>query len=148
MAKSVADITKNYTTFSSQYRVYLKLQGQPDYLPEQYHWFRPKEVKDTTDPDVISAPFATDELDKMAETLVKMADIHTVNAGDYALIVAQQDAILSCNRSYANRYKSKLRHFAHANGILERAGHEFGTFHYSYDMLILNLKRQAALTSQ
>jgi len=148
MAKSVVDITKNYSDFSKYYREYLLLQGKQEYDPAHYRWFRPPGVTETTDPDRISAPFATEELDAMAKTLVEMANIHTVSAGDYALVVAQQDAILSCNRSFANRHKSKLRHFAHANGIQERIGHQYGTFHFSYDMLMVNLKRQASLTTR
>jgi len=148
MAKSVADITKNYSDFSKSYREYLLLQGTEKYDPAHYRWFRPPEVTDTTDLDQISSPFTMEELDTMAKTLVEKANIHTVNAGDYALVVAQQDAILSCNRSYANRHKSKLRHFAHANGIAERIGHQYGTFHFSYDMLMVNIKRQASLTTQ
>lgn len=148
MAKSVADITKQYTRFSTTIRDYLKRQGIAEYEQDRYRWFRPEGVTDTTDPDQISAPFPTDELDEMARTFTQKADLHTVNAGDYALLVAQQDAILSCNRSHANRYKGKLRHFAHADGIQERIGHEYGTFHYSYDMALVNLKRQASLITQ
>jgi len=147
MAKSIADITKNFTDFSKHYQEYLRLQGKVDYDPEKFAWFRPDDVKDTTDTDQISAPYKTDELDEMARKLTESANVETVNAGDYALVLLQHDAILSACRSFATRYKSKLRHFAHADGISDRLGNEYGTFHYSYDMTLLNIKRQSSLTA-
>ncbi len=148
MAKSVADITQNFTKFSKHYIEYLRLQGKIEYDPEKFAWFRPEKVKDTTDTDRISAPYETEELDEMARKLTESANIETVNSGDYALVMMQHDAILSAARSFATRHKSKLRHFAHADGISDRLGNEFGTFHYSYDMTLVNIKRQASLATQ
>ena len=147
MAKSIADITKNFTDFTKHYRKYLELQGKHEYDPDQFSWFRPDDVKDTTDPDKISVPYETDELDDMARQLADSADTETVSAGDYALVMLQHDSILSANRSFASRHKSKLRHFAHAAGIQERLGNEYGTFHYSLDMAAVNIKRQASMTT-
>ena len=147
MAKSIADITSNFTDFFKHYQDYLQLQGKTEYDPEQFAWFRPDGVEDTTDPDKISTPYETDELDEMARKLAESADTETVNAGDYALVMLQHDAILSANRSFAARHKSKLRHFAHAAGIQERLGNEHGTFHYSYAMTLLNIKRQASMAT-
>jgi len=144
MAKSVADITKDYTEFSRSIREYLQLQRTQEYDVNMFRWFRPKSVKDTTDLEQISSPFSMKELDEMAQTLVSEADLVTVNAGDYALIAMQHDAIVSANRTFASRHRSKRRHFAHANGILDRLGNEYGTVHYSCDMILTNLKRQAA----
>jgi hypothetical protein len=59
-------------------------------------------------------------------------------------LAMQHDAIVSANRAFASRHRSKIRHFAHANGIFDRLGGEYGTFHYSYDMILANLKRLAA----
>lgn len=148
MAKSIADITGNFTDFSKHYRKYLELQGKEEYDPEQFAWFRPDEMKDTTDPAKISAPYETDELEKMARKLTDSANMETVNAGDYALVMLQHDAILSACRSFAARHKSKLRHFAHAAGIQQRLGNEYGTFHYSLDMTAVNIKRQASMTTE
>lgn len=147
MAKSVADITTNFKDFFKHYQKYLQLQGKTEYDPEQFVWFRPEEMKDTTDPDKNSAPYETDELEEMARKLSDSADTETVNAGDYALVMLQHDAILSANRSFAARHKSKLRHFAHAAGIQERLGNEYGTFQYSYTQTLLNIKRQASMTT-
>jgi hypothetical protein len=145
MAQSVADITQNFTEFSKHYQEYLRLQGKIEYDPNKFAWFRPEKVTDTTDRDQISAPYETDELDEMARKLMESANVETVNSGDYALVMFQHDAILSACRSFATRHKNKLRHFAHADGISDRLGNEFGTFHYSYDMTLLNIKRQAAM---
>ena len=93
MAKSIADITKNYTDFSRTIREYLKLQGTEEYDPQQFQWFRPESVTETTDLGQISSPFSTEELDEMAKTLVDEANLDTANAGDYALIAMQHDAI-------------------------------------------------------
>jgi hypothetical protein len=144
MAKSIADITKDYTEFFRSLRDYLKLQGAQEYEPRQFQWFRPESVEDTTDLTQISSPFSTKELDEMAQTLVSEADLDTVNAGDYALIAMQHDAVVSANRAFASRHRSKLRHFAHANGIFDRLGGDYGTVHYAYVMFLTNLKRQAA----
>lgn len=147
MAKSIAEITRNFTDFSKHYRKYLELQGKTEYDPEQFAWFRPDGVDDTTDPDKISAAYDTGELDEMSRKLMESADMETVNAGDYALVMLQHDAIISANRSFAARHKSKLRHFAHAAGIQERLGNEYGTFHYSLDMAAVNIKRQASMVT-
>jgi hypothetical protein len=101
-------------------------------------------VDDTTDLEQISEPFKADELNEMARKLVNEADFSTANSGDYALVAMQHDAIVSANRAFASRHRSKLRHFAHANGIFDRLGGEYGTFHYSYDMILANLKRLAS----
>ena len=144
MAKSIADITKDYTEFSRSIRDYLKLQGTQEYEPSQFQWFRPESVEDTTDLAQTSGPFSTKELEETAQTLVNEADLDTVNAGDYALVETQHDAIISANRAFASRHRSKLRHFAHANGIFDRLGGDYGTVHYAYDMFLTNLKRQVA----
>jgi len=148
MAKSIADITQNFTEFSRHYREYLQLQGKTEYEPDKFAWFRPEKVTDTSDLDQISAPYETKELDDMARTLVESANLETVNAGDYALVMLQHDAIVSACRSFAARHKSKIRHFAHADGIADRLGNEHGTFRYSYDMTLLNIKRQASMATR
>jgi hypothetical protein len=144
MAKSIADITKNYQDFSEAMRGYLRLQGSQKYDPEQFQWFRPEGVDDTTDLEQISAPFQADELNEMAKKLVNEADFGTAHSGDYALVAMQHDAIVSANRAFASRHRSKIRHFVHANGIFDRLGGDYGTFHYSYDMILANLKRLAS----
>lgn len=147
MAKSIADITKDFTEYSKHYRKYLQLQGKAEYDPAKFAWFRPDNVDDTTDPGKISAPYETDELDEMGRKLADSADMETVNAGDYALVMLQHDAIVSANRSFAARHRSKLRHFAHADAISDRLGGEYGTFPYSYDQTLVNIKRQASLAT-
>ena len=148
MAKSIAEITKNFSDFSRHYQDYLQQQGLEEYDPNRFRWFRPQQVTNTTDPDEISRPYPTDELAELAKRLMKEANLETVSSGDYALVMMQQDAIISANRSFAARHKSKLRHFAHADGINDRLGGQYGTFHYSYDMTLLNIKRLASLTSK
>ena len=144
MAKSIIDITKNYTQLSAAIKGYLRRIGHPKYSESKFAWFRPEGVTDTSDLKQITAPFKYEELTEAAKLLVQQADMETVNNGDYAMVVMQQDLIISTNRSFASRYRSKLRHFASAAGVQERVGHEFGTIHYSYDEVITNTKRLAA----
>ena len=144
MAKSIADITKNYTQFSQMMRQYMNRQAAQEYNAEQFQWFRPASVTDTTDLAQISSPFATDELDELATSLVRDGDVSQGSSGDYAMLMLQHDAIVSANRAFASRHRSKLRHFAHADGVFDRLGNEYGTVHYSCDMILTNLKRQAS----
>ena len=143
MADSIAGITKNYTDLSQQIRRYLNLQALQSFDGNQFRWFRPESITDTTDISQISNPFPSDELDEMALILVKQGDVSQGNSGDLAMLMLQHDAIVSANRAFASRHRSKIRHFAHANGIFDRLGNEYGTFHYSYDAILTNLKRQA-----
>jgi hypothetical protein len=136
-AKAVIEITKEYQDFSRQYREYLS-------RPEgQEAWFRPEGVTDTRDPDRISRPFATEELAEAARTLFRLADDTTANSGDYALLALQHDAVVSANKAFAERYKSRIRHYTHEAGIQNRVGGEYGRMHYAMDMSAVNLKTRA-----
>ena len=99
MAKSIIDITTDYEAFSRQYRTYLQRISDPDYSEERFAWYRPEKVTDTTDPKQTTNPFPTGELKKAAQSLMQNASLAACNAGDYALLMAQHDLLVSANLS-------------------------------------------------
>ena len=119
-------------------------QSVPEYSAEKYTWFRPQGMEEISDWDKISTAFPVDELDDLAQSLNEKATTEQANVGDYTLVMLQHDIIVAANKAYTSRYKSKLRHFAHADGVADRFGSEYGTFHYRYDMAAVNTKYQAA----
>ena len=148
MAKSVAHITKNFKDFVTEWQKYEALQGKPEYDPEKFRWCRPSDesnkIEQISTPDHIAQAYPVTEIDELARTLPEKADVDTVNAGDYASVLLQHDAITSFNRAFASRHRSKLRHFATGDAVAARMGHEFGTIHYSLTMPLLNISRLAA----
>ncbi len=147
MAKSLLDVTKNYTEFSRQYRAYLKRTSAPEYAEDRFAWFRPKDFENTADPSKIATAFPADELAEDARTLIRQGNCETGSDGDYAMLAMQHDLLTSANRAFASRHRSKLRHFAASAGTQDRVGGEYGTFHYSYDMTLTNINETRRSTA-
>jgi outer membrane receptor for ferric coprogen and ferric-rhodotorulic acid len=141
MAKSIAEITTGFTDFLKHFREYCEKQGRTEYDPDRFRWFRPQKVTDTTDLKNISEPYDTDELDKFGEELTKSDG---GNAGDYALVMTQHDLMIAASRAHAERYKSKLRHFAHAAGNFERIADDYGVLQQGVMLSLQEIKKRAS----
>jgi len=144
MAKSIIDIKTDYTKLISQFCEYLKRSSREEYSETAFAWFRPKDFEDTTDIKKIVSAFPQEELQKAAEQFMKDASAEAGSDGDYALLAAQHDLLVSVNRSFASRHRSKLRHYAAAAAVQDRVGGEYGTLYYSYTQPLENIKRIAS----
>lgn len=147
MAKSIAEVTKNYSEFSTKYQEYLQAQGKEEYAGDRYKWFRPENVTDKTDLKKLSEPLGTDEIEELGTRLYKEADTDTVNAGDYLLVMTQHDAIVSASRAFAERHKTRLRMFAHAAAACDRLGNENGVLKQGMDLMLTNVKARSSATT-
>ena len=112
MAKSVAHITKNFKDFVTEWQRYEALQGTPEYDPEKFRWCRPSNetnnIEEISTPEHIAQAYPIAEIDELARTLPEQAAVDTVNAGDYASVLLQHDAITSFNRAFASRHRSPV----------------------------------------
>ena len=147
-ARSLIDLTQNYTDFLRQYQAYLRRVSSEEYSERAFAWFRPKDFGEVTDLKKVSEAFPCEELQEAAQDFVKDATENAGSDGDYALLAAQHDLLVSANRSFASRHRSKLRHYAAAAGVQDRVGGEYGTLHYAYEVPLTNVKRVAASASQ
>jgi hypothetical protein len=145
MAESIAEITDNFKSFLDHLCEYCRDQGQTAYDPKRFRWFRPEKVTDTTNLQNISEPYSTEELDEIA---VKLTDPKSEkgNQGDHALVMTQHDLIISASRAFAERHKSKLRHFAHAAGVHDRIGDDYGVLRQGVMLTLQEIKKRASST--
>jgi hypothetical protein len=136
MALPLLDLSKKFTDFITNYREFLAKQGDLNYNPENFKRYVPPEGGDVVSPDKLAAPTDTSDLTLDARKLVQEATADKGNEADYMLLSAQHDIMTSFNRAYAQRYKSKLRHFAHGAAAQKRLSDPDGVLQYGIvDML-------------
>jgi hypothetical protein len=126
MAESFLDISEDFRSFIEQWQNYCKDQGKIEYDPKSFQWFRPDDVEDTSDVRKLCKPYVMDNLNADARNFIEEARDTVGNSSDCALLTTQYDIITSASRAFAERHKSKLRHFAHAVATCNRMGQESG----------------------
>jgi hypothetical protein len=147
MAKTVVEITGDFTSFTGQWAEYCKDQGAESYDPKSFQWFRPEGVSDTSNLQQISQPYSLSELDGFANQMLQY-DNEKGNSGDAALLMTQYDMIISGSRAFAERYRSKLRHFAHGAGLCDRLGNDYGPIKQGLISTLQEIKGRASTDAQ
>jgi hypothetical protein len=84
------------------------------------------------------------ELDDYADKLIKDFTEKEGNSGDCALLMTQYDMIISASRAFAERHKSKLRHFAHDAAACDRFGDDYGVIRQGLILQLQEIKRRAS----
>jgi hypothetical protein len=136
MALPLLDLSKKFTDFIQNYREFLARQGDTAYNVDNFRRYVPPDGGDVISPDKLAAATDTSDLTFDAVKLVQEASSTKGNEADYILLSAQHDIMVSFNRAYAQRYKSKLRHFAHGAAAQKKLSDPDGVLQYGIvDML-------------
>jgi len=151
----IDQISQDFIRFHEQWKQYCNDSSTLDYRPDRFKWYRPtKENLSYTEPSELASPYETDELEKdniqyIEESISEGAAIDEdgnprANRGDAAVLSTQNDLIHSATRAFNERYSGKLRHFSHADGVLNRIADKEGVLqaiHHQLLSIIENAKQ-------
>jgi len=138
-------ISNNFEKFLRQWQQYCRDTSTTDYTPQRFRWYRTtKENLDYTQPEQMAQPYEDAELQAdskryIAEALMGDVDVDgnpKANRGDAAMLTSENDMLLSAARAFNERHSSKLRHFSHADGVMERVGDPSGALEAIHKQLL------------
>jgi hypothetical protein len=146
----ISNLSPDFTKFLQQWQDYCRKSSALDYSPLRFQWYRTtKEELNYTKAEELAEPYEMENLlqdsdryiDEAFEGIVDVDEQPRASRGDAAILATQNDLLISAIRSFNERHSSKLRHFSHAEGILDRLGDPDGIIqHGIFDQLMAILE--------
>jgi hypothetical protein len=144
MSFPVLSVSKDFTDFIDEYCAYAQTQGDTAYNEENFKRYMPEAVTNTSVLAEISQPIDESAYTLDAVTLIQDSSETQGNEADYAVLMAEHDTVVSFNRAFAQRYKSKLRHFAHGGAVQKRISNPDGVLKYGITDYLTSLMGRSA----